>query len=102
MIGYYQSWNARERLCNKVTPKQLNTEGYTHLFYSFAFINPFTYEVAEAHPDDKTLMKEFTDLSKGGKLKTWIAIGGFDMSEPKAATHKTWWVKILFITLPYC
>ncbi|KAI9152186.1 oviduct-specific glycoprotein [Paramyrothecium foliicola] len=89
-IGYYQSWNARERICNKVTPKQLKTEGYTHLFYSFAFINPYTYQVAEAHPDDKTLMREFTDLSKGSNLKTWIAIGGFDMSEPKAATHRTW------------
>jgi chitinase len=35
-------------------------------------------------------MREFTDLSKGGKLKTWIAIGGYDMSNEKAPTHTTW------------
>ncbi|KAJ0351620.1 hypothetical protein KNSL1_003253 [Colletotrichum chrysophilum] len=89
-IGYYQSWNARTRLCNRVTPKQLDTKGYTHLFFSFAFIDPAAFTIATAHPDDVTLMKEFTDLSKDGNLQTWIAIGGFDMSNPEAATHKTW------------
>ncbi|KAI8296870.1 Chitotriosidase-1 [Colletotrichum sp. SAR 10_98] len=89
-IGYYQSWNARTRLCNRVTPKQLDTKGYTHLFFSFAFIDPVAFTIATAHPDDVPLMKEFTDLSKDGKLQTWIAVGGFDMSNPEAATHKTW------------
>lgn len=89
-IGYYQSWNARTRQCNRVTPSQLDTTGYTHLFFSFAFIDPNSFVVTPAHPDDIPLMKEFTDLSKGGKLKTWIAIGGFDMSNKEAATHKTW------------
>ncbi|KAH9234490.1 glycoside hydrolase family 18 protein, partial [Colletotrichum gloeosporioides 23] len=89
-IGYYQSWNARTRLCNRVTPKQLDTKGYTHLFFSFAFIDPAAFTIATAHPDDVPLMKEFTDLSKDGNLQTWIAIGGFDMSNPEAATHKTW------------
>ncbi|KAI8310233.1 Chitotriosidase-1 [Colletotrichum sp. SAR11_240] len=89
-IGYYQSWNARTRLCNRVTPKQLDTKGYTHLFFSFAFIDPAAFTIATAHPDDVPLMKEFTDLSKDGKLQTWIAVGGFDMSNPEAATHKTW------------
>ncbi|KAF5510528.1 Chitotriosidase-1 [Colletotrichum siamense] len=89
-IGYYQSWNARTRLCNRVTPKQLDTKGYTHLFFSFAFIDPAAFTIATAHPDDVSLMKEFTDLSKDGNLQTWIAIGGFDMSNPEAATHKTW------------
>jgi chitinase len=37
-------------------------------------------------------MKEFTALSKGGKLKTWIAVGGFDFSNPEVATHRTWYV----------
>ncbi|KAI8208303.1 Chitotriosidase-1 [Colletotrichum sp. SAR 10_65] len=73
-----------------VTPKQLDTKGYTHLFFSFAFIDPAAFTIATAHPDDVPLMKEFTDLSKDGNLQTWIAIGGFDMSNPEAATHKTW------------
>lgn len=36
------------------------------------------------------MMKEFVELSKDGKLQTWIAIGGFDFSNPEAATHTTW------------
>jgi chitinase len=35
-------------------------------------------------------MRKFTDLSKDSNLKTWIAIRGFDMSNPEAATHTTW------------
>ncbi|KAH6991732.1 oviduct-specific glycoprotein [Fusarium venenatum] len=88
-IGYYQSWNVRTRLCNKVSPKQLDTSKFTHIFFSFAFIDPSSFKVAPAHPDDIALMKEFTSLASS-KLKTWIAIGGFDFSNPEVATHKTW------------
>jgi chitinase len=89
-IGYYQSWNVRTRACNKVTPKQLNTTGYTHLYYAFASIDPVTFQVTPAHPDDDAMMKEFTSLSRTGNLKTWIAIGGFDFSDPGTPTHSTW------------
>ncbi|KAK4171728.1 hypothetical protein QBC36DRAFT_365448, partial [Triangularia setosa] len=88
-IGYYQSWNVRNRLCNKVSPRQLNTTGYTHLFYSFASIDPVAFTIAPAHPDDPAMMREFTGLAKPG-LKTWIAIGGFDFSDKGTPTHHTW------------
>ncbi|KAF5024578.1 hypothetical protein F66182_3341 [Fusarium sp. NRRL 66182] len=88
-IGYYQSWNVRTRLCNKVSPKQLDTTKYTHIFFSFAFIDPTSFRIAPAHPEDIELMKEFTSLASS-RLKTWIAIGGFDFSNPEVATHKTW------------
>ncbi|KNB10683.1 hypothetical protein FOXG_10827 [Fusarium oxysporum f. sp. lycopersici 4287] len=29
-IGYYQFANVRERQCNRITPKQIRTEGFTH------------------------------------------------------------------------
>ncbi|WZH40929.1 Chitinase [Fusarium acuminatum] len=89
-IGYYQSWNVRARKCDTKTPKQLNTKGFTHLFYSFAFIDPVSFKVTPAHDDDVKQMREFTDLSKDGKLQTWIAIGGFDFSNENTATHTTW------------
>ncbi|KAF5026826.1 hypothetical protein F66182_1110 [Fusarium sp. NRRL 66182] len=89
-IGYYQSWNVRTRKCDTKTPKQLDTKGFTHLFYSFAFIDPTSFKITPAHDDDAKQMREFTDLSKDGKLKTWIAVGGFDMSNEEAATHTTW------------
>lgn len=88
-VGYYQSWNVRDRACNKVSPRQLNTTGYTHLFYSFASINPVTFEIADAHPDDPAMMREFTSLQTSS-LRTWIAIGGFDFSNNNTATHTTW------------
>ncbi|EXL74424.1 hypothetical protein FOPG_10455 [Fusarium oxysporum f. sp. conglutinans race 2 54008] len=89
-IGYYQSWNVRARKCDTKTPKQLNTKGFTHLFYSFAFIDPVSFKVTPAHDDDVKQMREFTDLSKDGKLQTWIAIGGFDFSNENTSTHTTW------------
>ncbi|PNH64228.1 hypothetical protein VD0001_g8902 [Verticillium dahliae] len=89
-VGYYQSWNVRDRRCNKVSPSQLDTTGYTHLFYSFAFIDPKTFRITPAHSDDDSMMREFTKLSQDGKLQTWIAIGGFDFSNPEVATHTTW------------
>jgi chitinase len=58
--------------------------------YSFAFIDPTSFRVTPAHDDDITQMREFTGLSKGSDLKTWIAIGGFDMSNPEAPTHTAW------------
>ncbi|KAH7236571.1 oviduct-specific glycoprotein, partial [Fusarium tricinctum] len=89
-IGYYQSWNVRTRKCDTKTPKQLDTTGFTHLFYSFAFIDPISFKITPAHNDDIKQMREFTDLSKNGKLKTWIAIGGFDMSNENTSTHTAW------------
>ncbi|KAL2134442.1 hypothetical protein VTI74DRAFT_154 [Chaetomium olivicolor] len=89
-VGYYQSWNVRNRACNKVSPSQLNTTAYTHLFYSFASIDPVSFRISPAHSDDLTMMREFTALSKGGKLQTWIAVGGFDFSDPGTPTHTTW------------
>jgi GH18 family chitinase len=74
-IGYYQGWNTRERKCDKVSPKQINTRGLTHLFFSFAFFNPTTFEMTPMHEGDLSLYKEFTDL-KTNNLQTWIAVGG--------------------------
>jgi chitinase len=70
--------------------RQSRSDGFTHLFFSFATIDPDTFQVAPAHPDDIPMMREFIDLSKGGKLQTWIAVGGFDFSNPNTTTHTTW------------
>jgi chitinase len=87
-IAYYQSWNVRDRLCQKVRPSQINTDGLTHLYFAFASIDPSTYIVAPADPGDVELMKEFTKL-KSDKLSTWIAVGGFKFSDD-GPTHTTW------------
>ncbi|KAH6638816.1 glycoside hydrolase superfamily, partial [Boeremia exigua] len=80
-IGYYQLANVRERQCNRIRPKDINIKGLTHLYAAFATINPSTFEVAAADPDDINLYKEFTAL-KSSTLKTWIAIGGWNFNDP--------------------
>jgi chitinase len=61
---------------------------YTHLYFSFAFIDETSYKIKPAAEADASLMKDFTAL-KSSKLQTWIAVGGYDFSD-KGKTHTTW------------
>jgi chitinase len=74
-IGYYQGWNGRERACDKVSPRQINTRGLTHLFYSFISFHPVSFEVMPMNDLDIPLYGEFTSLQRNG-LQTWVAVGG--------------------------
>ncbi len=87
-IGYYQASNNYERLCNIIAPSQILTDGYTHLYFAFASIDPSSFEVTPCDPRDVDLMNEFTAL-KTSTLETWITIGGFDFSDV-GPTHTTW------------
>ena len=51
--------------------------------------SPTTWQVVPASPDDVALYTQFTSLKRTG-LETWIAIGGFDFSDPGTATHTAW------------
>ncbi|KAH8666888.1 hypothetical protein BX600DRAFT_511777 [Xylariales sp. PMI_506] len=88
-IGYYQGSNVYNRLCNTVLPSQITTDGYSHLYFAFASIDPDTFEVVASDDRDVDLYTQFTAL-KGPSLETWIAIGGFDFSDNDTATHYTW------------
>jgi len=70
----------RERQCNRITPKQIRTEGFTHLYGAFVTIDLDTFAVKPWHEDDVKLYKEFTGLKKKG-LETWIAIGGWTFND---------------------
>lgn len=87
-IGYYQASNVRNRACNQITPGQIDTTNYTHLTFAFASIDPTTFKIVPATSDDIPLFTQFTAL-KSAKLQTWIAVGGFDFSDP-GPTHTTW------------
>ena len=88
-IGYYQGSNTRDRFCNKIQPSQIDSKGYTHLYYAFASIDPNSYAVVPGNAADVALYTEFTALKSRG-LQTWIAVGGFDFSNLKESTHRTW------------
>jgi GH18 family chitinase len=85
-IAYYQSWNLRERKCDKVRPKDLNLKGLTHLYYAFLFFDPQTFQVKLMDDADEPLLREFTDLKKKGP-ETWIAVGGWSFSDEGATHH---------------
>ncbi|KFY13881.1 hypothetical protein V492_03004 [Pseudogymnoascus sp. VKM F-4246] len=86
-IAYYQAVSSYSRICNSIKPSNIDTTKFTHLYYAFVSINPETYEIAITDKD-KEIIPEFTVLN--ATLKTWVAIGGFDFSEPANPTHTTW------------
>ncbi|KAH7122649.1 glycoside hydrolase superfamily, partial [Dendryphion nanum] len=87
-IAYYASWNTRNRECNRIWPHHINTEGLTHINFAFAGINPKSFVIQPMHPADPQLYLDFTALKTNG-LETWIAVGGWDFSNP-GSTHTTW------------
>jgi hypothetical protein len=65
-------------LCDKITPKQINTKGLTHFYYSFVFFHPETFEMMPMNEADIPLYQEFTSL-KTNNLQTWVAVGGVSL-----------------------
>ncbi|KAI0506840.1 glycoside hydrolase superfamily [Xylaria bambusicola] len=88
-IGYYQASNSRDRICNRITPDQIQTDGYTHLFFAFASVDPKLFTIKPWDENDIPLMTAFTGL-KTSTLQTWIAVGGYDFSDKDKPTHTTW------------
>jgi hypothetical protein len=75
-----QGCNTRQRSCDKIAPKQINTKGLTHLYYPFVFFHPTTFEIMPMNMADVDLYREFTNL-KTNKLQMWIAIGGLSLAQ---------------------
>jgi chitinase len=82
-VGYYQGWNSRERTCDKVPPRLINTRGLTLLFYSFAFFDPTSFQMMPMNVADVSIYGEFTALKRNG-LQTWIVVGGVSPATPDA------------------
>ena len=110
-LGHFADFRLRPTLtpsteqlrCAPVAPDDIQYQGFTHLNYAFGAINPVTFRMV----DDKTkssLYREFTNLKyKANGPQTWIAVGGFDFSDPGGSpeaesdegaasnTHTTWY-----------
>ncbi|KAL8690519.1 MAG: hypothetical protein Q9218_004050 [Villophora microphyllina] len=89
-IGYYQASNTYTRVCNKISPKQIVTTNLTHVYFAFAQFDPTTWAIVPSNSADVPLYTEFTSL-KTSSLQTWIAIGGFDFSDPGTSTFTAWY-----------
>ncbi len=79
-VGYYQSW-ATTRTCQKVSPEDLNPNGFTHINFAFSFFDPSTFEISPIDEKSDKLYSSFTGLkSKQDGLQTWISIGGWSFA----------------------
>ncbi len=80
--------NVRYRSCERIDHSHIETDGLTHLNFAFASIDPTSFKITPVDPGDFALYSQFTAL-KTTVMQTWIAIGGFDFSDP-GPTHTTW------------
>jgi chitinase len=80
--------NVRYRSCERIDPSHIHTDGLTHLNFAFASIDPISFNITPVDPGDFALYSQFTAL-KSADMQTWVAIGGFDFSDP-GPTHTTW------------
>ncbi|KAH8803540.1 chitinase [Xylogone sp. PMI_703] len=80
-IGYYESW-AVTRPCERVFPEDIPAADYTHLIFSFVFVDPVAFEVAPMDPADMSLYARLTALKTSyPRLKS--------MNDPDQPTRTT-------------
>ncbi|KAK4465900.1 glycoside hydrolase superfamily [Cladorrhinum samala] len=81
-IGYWEGWNA-QRPCGRMPPQEIPLGYYTHLFYSFALIDPNTFHIAPMDEETASHYQEVANLKdRQDGLEVWIAIGGWAMNDP--------------------
>ncbi|KAL4986581.1 hypothetical protein BDW68DRAFT_178605 [Aspergillus falconensis] len=66
-----------------MTPEEIPVGGYTHLIFSFLYIDLGTYELAPMESNQTDLYARFTAL-KEYSIEAWISIGGWAMNDPGA------------------
>jgi chitinase len=81
-IGYYEGWN-QQRSCGRMKPSEIPLGYYTHIFYSFALIDPKTFHIAPMDAETASHYDEVSALkAKQPGLQVWIAVGGWAMNDP--------------------
>ncbi|EUC34079.1 glycoside hydrolase family 18 protein [Bipolaris zeicola 26-R-13] len=81
VIGYYEAWR-HDSKCQDMGLDDIPVNSLTHLYFSFAFIQPDFQIVGMDNLPDK-LFTDFTNLKKKNPaLKIIIAIGGWTHNDP--------------------
>ncbi|CBX95390.1 similar to Glycosyl hydrolases family 18 protein [Plenodomus lingam JN3] len=87
VIGYYEAW-AHDRKCQGMDFKDIPTGALTHLFFSFGYISPGTFDLVPMDDLDPDLFSKFTDVKKSNPgLKAVIALGGWTFNDNGTATQ---------------
>lgn len=83
-IYHTESWASSDsRECQKVSPEDLNLNGFTHINFAFAFFDPESFTIAPMDSNSASLYNRFTGLKgKNQGLQTWISVGGWSFTDP--------------------
>ncbi|KEY64330.1 hypothetical protein S7711_09875 [Stachybotrys chartarum IBT 7711] len=86
IIGYYEAWNYKKK-CIGMSMEDIPVNSLTHIYYSFAYIQPETYKIvpmSDERDGDLTTetFTEFTALKrKNPSLRAVVALGGWTFND---------------------
>lgn len=86
IIGYYEAWNYKKK-CIGMSMEDIPVNSLTHIYYSFAYIKPETYDIIPMEDDKDGILtantfKDFTALKrKNPSLKAVVALGGWTFND---------------------
>ncbi|EMD68575.1 glycoside hydrolase family 18 protein [Bipolaris sorokiniana ND90Pr] len=84
IIGYYEAWNYQKN-CIGMRMQDIPVGSLTHIYYSFGYIRPSTYDIIpmdDGKPLSTDTFTEFASLKqKNPALKVVIALGGWTFND---------------------
>jgi chitinase len=84
IIGYYEAWNHAKR-CIGMKIQDIPIGSLTHIYYSFGYIKPETYEIVPMDDEGELSTDSFTEFAglkrKNPGLKVVIALGGWTFND---------------------
>ncbi|RSL60097.1 hypothetical protein CEP53_005571 [Fusarium sp. AF-6] len=91
VIGYYEAWNWKKK-CIGMSMEDIPVDGLTHIYYSFAYIQPKTYKIVpmQDEKDGSLITETFTQFTalkrKNPSLRAVVALGGWTFND----NHTIW------------
>ncbi|KAI0112108.1 chitinase [Nemania sp. FL0031] len=83
VIGYYEAWSTDKRSCYGMLPEEIPYGYYTHLIFSFAAIDPETYEISPGGSQTADFMNRIGSIKMiQPDIEIWVAVGGWAFNDP--------------------
>ncbi|KAL9118258.1 MAG: hypothetical protein Q9187_005199 [Circinaria calcarea] len=87
IIGYYEAWNSDKR-CIGMGFQDIPVNSITHLYFSFGYISPGSFQIAPMDGLSPGLFSDLTALKKSNSaLKTIVALGGWTFNDNGTSTQ---------------